>query len=129
MNAQRINTNSNGIICSQVEHKWQGGSGGKGGRRKGKRGKGVRVVGERRLYKSCCLEVQSILTLFSLLPQQFPPPHPLVVVLFICELLLLLLLLHLLQLFAYFVWNEQGEGEVEGGAASVAKKQMPEAAL
>lgn len=38
MNAQRINTNCNGIICSQVEHKWQGGSGGIVGSRKGKRG-------------------------------------------------------------------------------------------
>lgn len=69
MNAQRINTNSNGIICSQVEHKWQG-----GGRAKSGRGKSVREVGGSKLYKSCCLEVQSILTLFSLLPQQFPPP-------------------------------------------------------
>lgn len=86
----------------------------RGRRVRGGRVRGGRERGGKKLYKSCCLEVQSILTLFSLLPQQLPsPPLPVVVVilLFICELLLLLLLLLLLQFFAYFVWNEQGKGE------------------
>lgn len=54
-----------------------------------------------------------------------------VVLLFICKLLLLLLLLRLLlpPFFAYFAEEAGVQGEWRGAAASVAKKQMPEATL
>lgn len=104
----------------------------RGRRVRGGRVRGGRERGGKKLYKSCCLEVQSILTLFSLLPQQLPSPPCLLLLLFYC-----LFASYFCCCFFFYSFNflhissgmSKGKGKGEGGAASVAKKQMPEAAL